>query len=132
MQYLEAKRVSSDFQEYTWEFVAQYTNDKIQFAFGKIGGMIYFDDVSCTEKGTDVEMVVNGNFELEDLSKWEVISWAGQTMAIEEDANSTAISNVPVNQSKSDAIYDLNGRRISEGSLRPGIYIKGGRKFVSR
>ena len=132
VQYLEAKRVSSDFQEYTWEFVAQYTNDKIQFAFGKIGGMIYFDDVSCTEKGSDVEMVVNGNFELEDLSKWEVISWAGQTMAIEEDANSTAISNVPVNQSKSDATYDLNGRRISEGSLRPGIYIKGGRKFVSR
>ena len=31
-----------------------------------------------------------------------------------------------------DAIYDLKGRRVDSGSLKSGIYIKGGRKFVVR
>lgn len=130
VQYLPAKNITSDFMEYTWEFKAEFAIDKIQFAFGKIGGMIYFDDVSCTEKGTDTEMVVNGNFELDDLSKWEVISWAGQTMAIEENDFSAGIGGIHTDQPHSDTIYDLHGRRVSENHLRPGIYIKGGRKIV--
>ncbi len=29
-----------------------------------------------------------------------------------------------------DAIYDLNGRRVNESTLRPGIYIKNRKKIV--
>ena len=34
---------------------------------------------------------------------------------------------LPVDQS---SIYDLNGRKVSENNLKPGIYVKNGKKFV--
>ncbi|MBO4826186.1 MAG: hypothetical protein J5506_02970 [Prevotella sp.] len=132
VQYLDTKKVTSTYQEFTWEFTAQYVNNKLSFAFGKIGGMVYFDDVSCKEKGTDNEMVVNGNFESDDISKWEVISWGNQQMKIEEDAVS-GISTVSTAASPaSQAIYTLDGCRVNSGfeSLRPGVYVVGGKKVV--
>ena len=27
-------------------------------------------------------------------------------------------------------VYDLNGRRVNENNLKPGMYVKNGRKFV--
>ena len=48
----------------------------------KIGGKVYFDEVSCHEKGNDKNLVLNGCFNSDDLSKWEVIGYAGQTMKI--------------------------------------------------
>ena len=44
----------------------------------------------------------------------------------------TGIKELPAVNSQPSTIYDLNGRRIKEGSLKPGIYIKGGRKIVIR
>jgi hypothetical protein len=44
----------------------------------------------------------------------------------------TGIKELPTVNSQPSTIYDLNGRRIKEGSLKPGIYIKGGRKIVIR
>ena len=51
--YLDTYNVTSDYQEFTWEFNATYAMDKLQWAFGKIGGKVYFDEVSCHEKGND-------------------------------------------------------------------------------
>ena len=42
----------------------------------------------------------------------------------------TGIKELPTVNSQPSTVYDLNGRRIKEGSLKPGIYIKGGRKVV--
>ncbi|MBQ1645816.1 MAG: endo-1,4-beta-xylanase, partial [Prevotella sp.] len=36
------------------------------------------------------------------------------------------------NASSSLPVYDLSGRRVQAKSLRPGIYIKGGKKFVCK
>ena len=44
----------------------------------------------------------------------------------------TGIKELPAVNSQPSTIYDLNGRRIKEGSLKPSIYIKGGRKIVIR
>ena len=43
----------------------------------------------------------------------------------------TAIQNVELNRNvDNSAVYDLMGRRVNDDSLQPGIYIRGGRKFV--
>ena len=131
VQYLASYRLTSSFQEYTWEFTAQYPIDKIQFAFGLIGGKVYFDDVSCKEKNTDTEMVVNGNFESDDLSKWEIISWAGQTMTIiEEETSGIHAATLGVKYAK--GLYDLSGRKVLSGHPKPGVYVSDGRKVVLR
>ena len=131
VQYLDNFKVTSSFQEFTWEFQATFPHDKIQFSFGKIGGLVCFDDVSCKLKGSDGEMVVNGSFESDDLSKWEIISWAGQTMKIEEEVQTgiaQVVADVPVGSA--DTVYDLMGRKVNPSSLRPGIYIMNGKKFI--
>lgn len=132
VQYLDAKRLTPSYQQLTWEFTAQYPHDKLQFAFGLIGGKVCFDDVSCMEKGTAAEMVANGSFESDDLSSWAVISWAGQTMAIETD-NTTGIM-LPTERTPcpDDVIYDLSGRRVPSSALRPGLYIRQGKKYVNK
>ena len=45
-------------------------------------------------------------------------------------ATVTGISPVIVEKNRSHAVYDLMGRRVDEGTLRPGIYIKDGRKIM--
>ncbi len=130
VQYLASYRLTSSFQEFTWEFNAQYANDKIQFAFGLIGGKVYFDDVSCKQKGSDEEMVVNGNFESDDLSKWEIISWAGQTMSIIEEETLGVETVMSKDSTTPKGLYDLSGRRVTTEHPCPGIYISEGRKVV--
>ena len=45
---------------------------------------------------------------------------------------STAISTVRHTAADDDAIYDLSGRRVTARTLKPGIYIKSGRKIAVR
>lgn len=131
VQYLASYRLTSDFQEFTWEFSASFPNDRLQFVFGKIGGNVYFDDVSCMEKGTTNEMVVNGSFESDDLSKWSVISWGGQSMKIEEIAAS-GIEDIRVEMPTNGVIYDLSGRRIDAANAHKGVYIINGKKVIKK
>ncbi|MBQ9216550.1 MAG: hypothetical protein IJ159_07340 [Prevotella sp.] len=104
--------------------------DKIQFAFGLIGGKVYFDDVSCVEEGTTAEMVVNGNFESDDLSKWEVISWSGQKMSIEEYGSPSGIKAIPANNRQNNIRYNLAGQVVDE--TYKGIIILNGKKILSK
>lgn len=131
VQYLDGYHLTSDFQEFKWEFSALFDHDKLQFAFGKIGGNVYFDDVSCVEKGTTNEMVVNGSFESDDLSKWEIISWAGQSMKIEEIA-AAGIEGVRIEAPVNGVVYDLSGRQVNASSAHKGIYIVNGKKIIKR
>ena len=41
----------------------------------------------------------------------------------------TGIANIQLS-SPNTQIYDLNGRRVNENNLKPGMYVKNGRKFV--
>ena len=130
VQYLAAVKLKSDFDEYTWKFTASYAIDKLQFAFGLIGGKVYFDDVSCVEEGTTTEMVINGNFESDDLSKWEVISYNGQKMAIQEFETTSGIKQITTNKPQSNVRYNLAGQIVDENYK--GVIIQNGRKRVNR
>jgi len=130
VQYLAAVKLKSDFDEYTWKFTAEFANDKLQFAFGLIGGKVYFDDVSCVEEGTTTEMVINGNFESGDLSKWEVISYNGQKMAIQEFETTSGIKQITSNKPQSNVRYNLAGQAVDENYK--GIIIQNGRKRVNK
>ena len=130
VQYLAAVNLKSDFDEYTWKFTANFAIDKIQFAFGLIGGKVYFDDVSCVEEGTTTEMVINGNFESDDLSKWEVISWNGQKMSILEYDVTSGIKQISASKPQSNVRYNLAGQAVDENYK--GIIIQNGRKRVNK
>ena len=130
VQYLAAVNLKSEFDEYTWKFTANYAIDKIQFAFGLIGGKVYFDDVSCVEEGTETDMVINGDFESDDLSKWEVIGYNGQKMAIEELGTTSGIKQITSNKPQSIVRYNLAGQAVDENYK--GIIIQNGRKRVNK
>ena len=130
VQYLAAVNLKSDFDEYTWKFTANFAIDKIQFAFGLIGGKVYFDDVSCVEEGTTTEMVINGNFESDDLTKWEVISWNGQKMSIQEYGVTSGIKQITASKLQSNVRYNLAGQAVDENYK--GIIIQNGRKRVNK
>ena len=129
VQYLAAVNLKSEFDEYTWKFTANYAIDKIQFAFGIIGSKVYFDDVSCVEEGTTTEMVINGDFESEDLSKWEVIGYNGQKMALQEFETTSGIKQITSNKPQSNVRYNLAGQAVDENYK--GIIIQNGRKRVN-
>lgn len=130
VQYLAAVNLKSEFDEYTWKITANYAIDKIQFAFGLIGSKVYFDDVSCVEEGTTTEMVINGDFESDDLSKWEVIGYNGQKMAIEELGTTSGIKQITSNKPQSNVRYNLAGQAVDENYK--GIIIQNGRKRVNK
>lgn len=130
VQYLAAVNLKSEFDEYTWKFTANYAIDKIQFAFGLIGGKVYFDEVSCVEEGTTTEMVINGDFESDDLSKWEVIGYNGQKMAIQEFGTTSGIKQITSNKPQSNVRYNLAGQIVDENYK--GIIIQNGRKRVNK
>lgn len=130
VQYLEGKTLTKEFDVYKWEFKADYTIDKLQFAFGKISGKVYFDSVSCKEKGSDDEMVINGGFEGDDLSKWEVIGYNGQTMAIEELDTPAGISTIKVDKPQRSLLYNLAGQVVDENYK--GLVIQNGQKRLNR
>ena len=45
-------------------------------------------------------------------------------------STSTAISSIHVDRTQNDVVYSLDGRRVNGKDLKPGIYIKSGKKFV--
>ena len=49
---------------------------------------------------------------------------------IDEEGEATGISQVSQNDKLTSRIYDLNGRVVNENALKPGMYIKNGKKFV--
>ena len=128
VQKLSGYRVTQTFKKYSWEFTAKFPHDKLQFAFGQMKGNVYFDEVSCVEKGNDKELVVNGYFDTDDLSKWEIIGSTEQTMAIEKEFPAGIENIINDTNNRSNVIYDLQGRKVT--SPAHGIYIRNGKKFV--
>ena len=47
-------------------------------------------------------------------------------------ATTTAINDITITKPHNSVLYDLLGRRVDGSTLRPGIYIKNGRKVVKR
>ena len=67
--------------------------------------------------------------ESRDYSKYSVKN-AAKTITIKVlDEETTGIANIQ-HPSPNTQIFDLNGRKVNENSLKPGIYVKNGKKFV--
>ena len=49
---------------------------------------------------------------------------------IVEDGAVTRISGVELNETVADDVYDLSGRKMNATTLKPGIYVKNGKKVI--
>ncbi len=68
--------------------------------------------------------------EARDYSKYKVSNAAKAiTIKVLDDEETTGIDELQTANSNS-SVYDINGRKVNENSLKPGMYIKNGRKFV--
>jgi hypothetical protein len=68
--------------------------------------------------------------ESRDYSKYDVKN-AAKAISIKvlDEEETTGIANIH-HLSPNTQIFDINGRKVNEKALKPGIYIKNGRKFV--
>lgn len=128
IQYLNFITPTPFFIEYTWEFQAEHDYENIQFEFGKLADKVYFDDVSCKEKGTDIEMITNGDFENDDLSKWEIIM-DSQRFSIEYENPTSGIKTQKMIQELPNSLYfNLKGQQTEMPTK--GFYIKNGKLMI--
>ena len=64
-----------------------------------------------------------------DTSGW---GWAKEiSISVVGEEETTGVADIQ-HPSPDTQIFDINGRKVSENSLKPGIYIKNGRKVVVR
>ena len=92
VQYLAAKKVSTEWTTVTWTFNADFPHDMLQFCFGKLGGSIDFDDVKLVKDGTETNLVANGDFAKDDISAWGN-NWQGPSFAIKQGSGTSASGN---------------------------------------
>ena len=51
------------------------------------------------------------------------------TLKVLDEEETTGVANIQ-HQSANTQLYDLNGRKVSENNLKPGVYVKNGKKVV--
>ncbi|MBQ4450411.1 MAG: leucine-rich repeat domain-containing protein [Prevotella sp.] len=105
----------------TMDLMAYYTN-KYTMHLGDINYINLITGVGAYRwymeiKGRDSAYGINNNNTAKEIS----------IKVVGEEA--TGIANIQ-HKSPDTQIYDLNGRRVNENSLKPGIYVKNGKKFV--
>ena len=66
-----------------------------------------------------------------EYSTFDVNGAKAITLKVLDDEETTGVNELRVTNEESP-IYDLNGRKVSENNLKPGIYVKKGKKFVVR
>ena len=70
--------------------------------------------------------------ESRDYSKYDVKNAAKAiTIKVLDEEETTGIANIQ-HPSPNTQIFDINGRKVNEKALKPGIYVKNGKKFVVR
>ena len=68
--------------------------------------------------------------ESRDYSKYSVNNAAKAiTIKVLDEEETTGIADIQ-HPSPNTQIFDINGRKVNENSLKPGIYVKNGKKFV--
>ncbi len=105
----------------TMDLMAYYTN-KYTMHLGDINYINLITGVGAYRwymeiKGRDSAYGINNNNTAKEIS----IKVVGE--------ETTGIANIQ-HTSPNTQTYDLNGRKVNENSLKPGMYVKNGRKFV--
>lgn len=70
VQYLADYEITKDYSTLEWEFTANFPIDRLQFAFGNVGGTISCDDFKLTKAGSDENLIENGDFAKESARGW--------------------------------------------------------------
>ena len=85
-----------------------------------------FKVISGTFHATENKTV---NFGIHAISKKDNMSLYVDDVEIEEDTT-TGVDGIKTFAQDSDAVYDLQGRKVTTESLKVGVYVKNGKKFV--
>ena len=68
--------------------------------------------------------------ELRDYSKYSVNNAAKAiTIKVLDEEETTGVNQLRITNYELP-VYDMNGRKVNENNLKPGIYVKNGKKFV--
>ena len=96
VMYLDNFKVTTEWKTFTCKFQAAYPIDRLSFVFGKLGGTIYFDDVTLVDDAIGVNYVQNGDFENGSTDGWMTDSgYMGTTFAIANADGKTAEDDTP-------------------------------------
>lgn len=141
VSYQASYPITSSFSDLEWTFEAPFPIDKLQFVFGKIGGKVYIDDLSCKEKGSDAEMVKNGSFDEDSMDGWGN-NWNGPSFSIEGQAagpatffvslidngnmEETEAHNFATKSDQGSIVYEIVDGVGKDGSRGAKITSKGG------
>ena len=90
------------------------------------GGELIISDGSNDLKPYRWYMKIDGRSPMYNISN---AAKAITINVVGEDSETTGIRQLQMDNDKSP-VYDLNGRRVSENSLKPGMYIKNGKKVI--
>ena len=95
VQYLDSKKITTDWATYTWKFTADFPIDRLDFDFGKLNGSLYIDDIKLSDDEYGVDVVQNGDFEAGNTDGWSSESgYRGTTFSLVK-ADGSSVTNEP-------------------------------------
>lgn len=87
--YLPAFMAGEDWTNNSLTFTANAGIDRLRFCYGKLGGTLLIDDIELKEDGGSQNLIVNSNFDENDISHWTFPGWHETVLSIEQPAESS-------------------------------------------
>lgn len=87
-QYLSGFQLMKNWGETSLEFKASQPIEKLNFEFGFLQGDFCIDDLTLVEKGTDKNLILNSDFDDENIATWSFPSWLKQVSFIRDKEES--------------------------------------------
>ena len=128
----EGPRCSTTSTEYT--FIGNYKIMSGQDYYGIFNGELTLGDGESILKPCRWYMTYSVSdytyFNEKDVSSTIKINVIGEEEEEEEENVTTGIKDFRMTEKTDNSVYDLNGRKMNEDNLKPGLYIKNGKKVV--
>lgn len=83
--------IGTDYRDYEAEFTAGQDFKNLVFALGRLGGDMFVDKISLTVKGSDDNMIENGDFDEDGAPCFKNYGWQGFTFEIADVAESGSV-----------------------------------------
>lgn len=154
-QYYGSFGVGTSWAQVNFSFTSQHAEgNKIGINFGNTAGLIYIDDISLVEEGSNINLIANGDFEQPLASCWQAwnpdfFHWSEDTDGYSESAGDIGATNtgycivfenatagsVPWDAQvwyehytnfEAGATYNLRFMARATGVWSPEIYLQGG------
>lgn len=98
-QYYGSFNVGTSWAPVNFSFTSQHAQgNKVGINFGNTAGLIYIDDISLVEEGSDINLIANGDFEQPLASCWQAWNpdffyWSEDTDGYSESAGNVGATN---------------------------------------